>query len=506
MLKPTDRSVSAALSIEGSNATRLGQIISPKLAAHPDESGFITLGDPHDAFAARVFLAQKAERTLDVQYYIWRQDLTGTLLFEALHAAADRGVRVRLLIDDNNTPGMDPLLAALDSHPNIEVRLFNPFAIRKPRWIGYLTDFSRLNRRMHNKSFTADNQVTIVGGRNVGDEYFGAADGELFADIDLLTVGPVVRDVSTDFDRYWACDSSYPVAALFGPIAPAQLDALATRAKAIERDPAAREYVEAMRESDLSRSMDSGNLDLEWAQAQLVSDHPRKGLGMAESDQLLTHEIAQIVGRPTRALDLISPYFVPTASGARALVRLARSGVNLQILTNSLDATDVAAVHSGYAKWRPMLLKAGVRLYEMKRSAPKSRKHWKDRKIRKLRRNWKSGPFGASGTSLHAKTFAVDGERVFVGSFNFDPRSAKLNTEMGLIIASPALASRISDTFRTRIPDESYELGLSDKGKLRWIERLPDGARTEYQVEPKAGIFRRITVRLMALLPIESLL
>ena len=175
-----------------------------------------------DAFAARARLAEIAERSLDVQYYIWEKDMTGTLLFEALHAAADRGVRVRLLLDDNNTSGLDPVLAALDSHPNIEVRLFNPFVIRKPR-IGYLTDFFRANRRMHNKSFTADNQVTIIGGRNIGDEYFGAAEGSLFVDLDVMAVGPIVHEVSNDFDRYWACASSYPLDRIVRPVDPAKL-------------------------------------------------------------------------------------------------------------------------------------------------------------------------------------------------------------------------------------------------------------------------------------------
>jgi len=195
--------------------TRLGKSITPLLATHPGLSGIYALPDSRDAFAARARLAEVAERTLDVQYYIWENDMTGTLLFEALHAAADRGVRVRLLLDDNTTQGLDPMLAALDSHPTIEVRLFNPFVIRKPR-IGYLTDFSRANRRMHNKSFTADNQVTIIGGSNIGDEYFGAAaKGSLFVDLDVMAVGPIVTEVSKDFDRYWASASSYPLDRIF---------------------------------------------------------------------------------------------------------------------------------------------------------------------------------------------------------------------------------------------------------------------------------------------------
>lgn len=204
-----NRATSMALFDTG--ATRLGQAISPLVEAHPGMSGIFPLADARDAFAARALLARAAERTLDLQYYIWHADMSGTLLFNAIRDAADRGVRVRLLLDDHGTSGVDTELAALDAHPDIEIRLFNPFVIRKPRAINYLTDFFRLNRRMHNKSFTADNQATIIGGRNTGDEYFGASDGLLYVDLDVMAVGPVVSEVSKDFDRYWASESSYPV-------------------------------------------------------------------------------------------------------------------------------------------------------------------------------------------------------------------------------------------------------------------------------------------------------
>ena len=240
--------------------TRLGKAIEPRVAAHPATSGIYPLLDGGDAFAARILLAQAAERSLDVQYYIWRNDRTGALLFEALRAAAERGVRVRLLLDDNNTAELDVVLAALDAHPNIEVRLFNPFASRSRRLLGHLTDFSRLNRRMHNKSFTADSQATIVGGRNVGDEYFDATDGVLFADLDVLAVGPVVRDVAADFDRYWAAESSYPAGRLFGTIGGASLDAVQAKAASVAADPAARRYADALRASDFVRDLLAGTL------------------------------------------------------------------------------------------------------------------------------------------------------------------------------------------------------------------------------------------------------
>src|ERR1700720_1537138 len=267
--------------------TRLGRAISPMVAAHPGVSGIYPLPDARDAFAARALLAQGSERTLDVQYYIWRNDMSGTLLFEALRSAADRGVRVRLLLDDNDTSGLDTLLAALNSHPNIEVRLFNPFVIREPRWIGYVTDFFRLNRRMHNKSFTADNQATIVGGRNVGDEYFAATEGVLFVDLDVMAVGPVVTEVSKEFDRYWASGSSYPVECLLPTVDPATIAELTSSARRVERDPAAVGYMNALRNLSFVHEMDQGSLVLDWSATRMISDDPGKGLGLAAPETFL---------------------------------------------------------------------------------------------------------------------------------------------------------------------------------------------------------------------------
>ncbi|NYT63776.1 phospholipase D family protein [Alcaligenaceae bacterium] len=487
------RSASQALANEVSMATPLGKAISPLAAAHPGKSGIAPLANPLDAFAARALLAEAAVSTLDVQYYIWHKDLTGTLLFQALHAAADRGVHVRLLLDDNNTPGLDATLAALDSHPNIEVRLFNPFVIRSQRWIGYVTDFSRLNRRMHNKSFTADNQITIVGGRNIGDEYFGATDGVLFADLDVAAVGPVVKDVSEDFDRYWNSQSSYPVNLLLPKADPAKLAALAADANTLEHNPRAKAYVQALHDSSLVRDLTNGTLELEWAPTHMVSDDPRKGLGQVPPKQLLIHGLDQIIGKPESELTLVSPYFVPGATGVKGFVAMAQRGVKIGILTNSLDATDVAAVHAGYAKRRKPLLKAGIELYEMKRTPSSPRK------------SKGTGRFGSSGSSLHAKTFSVDGKRIFVGSFNFDPRSAKLNTELGFVIDSPSLAQNIQSVFHDEVLDIAYQVHLSDSGHLYWTEQRRDGT-IRYDTEPNASFWRRASVSFLSHLPIDWLL
>jgi putative cardiolipin synthase len=474
--------------------TRLGRGVASLVAAHAGTAGIHLLPDPRDAFAARMLLAEAAETSLDIQYYIWRGDLTGTLLFEALHAAADRGVRVRLLLDDNNTSGLDTQIAALDAHPNIEVRLFNPFVMRRARALGFLTDFSRLNRRMHNKSFTADNHVTVIGGRNIGDEYFGAApEGSLvFADLDVLAVGPVVQDVSTEFDRYWASGSAYPAERIVPAVAPGMLDQLQTAAARIEHDPRAAAYEKAIRESPIVRQVLDRTLPFEWAPTRMVSDDPAKGLGAAPSKALLPKQLRAVIGDPVESLDVVSPYFVPTAAGVESFVAMAQRGVRVRILVNSLAATDVDAVHSGYAKRRKALLEGGISLYEMALTSAKNDGR-------------SAGPFGSSASSLHAKTFSVDGARVFVGSFNFDPRSMNLNTELGFVIESAPLASRIADTLGKSVAATAYQVHLTDDGNLYWT-RLVDGQLARYDVEPGTSVWQRAAVWLMSLLPLEPLL
>ncbi|HTH61089.1 MAG TPA: phospholipase D family protein [Paraburkholderia sp.] len=491
------RTTTVALSPAEAASTPLGKAVADRTAQHPGLSGIDPLTDAHGAFAARMELARAAARTLDVQYYIWRDDLTGTLLLEALHEAADRGVRVRLLLDDNGIPSsLDRTLAALDAHPNIEVRLFNPFVIRRPKLLGFITDFSRANRRMHNKSFTADSTATIVGGRNIGDEYFDATDGVVFADLDVLAVGPIASDVSNDFDRYWASASSYPVDRILPAAKADELDLLARRAQAIRDDLNAIAYMNAIRDTPDVRQLLDGNLPFEWAKTVMVSDDPAKGLGQAAKEAKILPQLQAILGRPARELDLVSPYFVPAKDGTAYFSGLAKSGVTVRVLTNSLEATDVTAVHAGYERRRPALLRAGVNLYEMKRQPVVNAA---------AKREERAGPFGSSGSSLHAKTFAVDGERVFVGSLNFDPRSANLNTELGFVIDSPELAKRIESSFWKVVPQLAYEVRLDDAGHVYWIAHRGDQT-VRYDTEPNTTWSTRLGVWFFSILPIEWLL
>ena len=463
----------------------------PRVRLHPGKSGIVELRDGREAFAARALLADAAERTLDIQYYIWRNDMSGTLLLDALRRAAVRGVRIRLLLDDNNTAGLDTLIVALDAHPEIEVRLFNPFTLRRWRVLNYFTDFARLNRRMHNKTFTADNQVTIVGGRNVGDEYFDAHQEFSFVDLDVLAIGPVVNDVSLDFERYWQSASSYPAESILPKADRASVRKVAAAAEAVTQSPASMAYVRALETSLFVHDLLTGTLGYRWAKTHLVSDDPAKGLGQRGLRGTLLQRLEEVLGTPQRELQLISPYLVPTREGAETLAKLARQGVKITILTNSLEATDVAAVHAGYAKRRRHLLANGITIYELMRMT--THRTRSDRKLT-----------GSSGSSLHAKTFSVDRARVFVGSFNLDPRSAALNTEMGFVMECAELAEDIAG-LANRLPERCYLVRLRTDGRLEWVE-MRDDAEIVHTREPGAPSWRRSLVSLLALLPIEWLL
>ena len=476
-------------------STRLGRAVAPGVAANPGMTGIHPLPNPQDAFAARVVLAGAAEKSIDAQYFLWHGDQVGTLLFEAIWRAAGRGVRVRLLIDDVNTAGLDDALAALDAHPGIEVRLYNPFSQRSARGLNFLADFTRLNHRMHNKSFTVDNQASIVGGRNIANEYFGAGPGLGFADLDVTAIGSAVRDVSRAFDLYWNSASAYPAAAFVGAPGPDGAAALEARFTANRADPVSIAYIEAVRASPLVRDLLDARLALEWTNATVVHDDPAKTLDTTQrTDVLLFPALVRTMGQPQHTLDLVSPYFVPGTQGAAALAKLASGGVKVRLLTNSLAATDESAVHAGYAKHRQTLLKAGVHIFELMPTAAKNTLEH-------------TGRFGVSSSSaLHAKTFSVDNRRIFVGSFNFDLRSARLNTEMGLVIDSAVLARKQGEFFDGTVPRIAYEVRLAPDGeKLQWIERTDSGEK-HYDTDPATSWFLRAKVNMLSVLPIDWLL
>jgi putative cardiolipin synthase len=486
-----DHPRTASRAYDRSRETYLSRQVVALEASHPDQSGFYLLDDGIDALSARLLLAKRAEQTIDAQYYFLLDDETSHVFLAQLLEAADRGVRVRLLLDDIQTKGYDRGMDAFDAHPNFEIRIFNPFARRKARELDFLTDFGRANRRMHNKSFTVDGVVTVVGGRNIGAEYFAAREDVNFTDLDLMGVGPVARDVGAAFDDYWNSEFALPVAALVEPQTgpDAGLDALRERAKTAVEEFKQTHYAEALRRTVLEQ-IDLEASELAWADYRVVYDAPEKaeGGGTGERDAL-TEPLAAAIAGGRSELFVTSPYFVPLAGGVEYFQELRDRGVDVLIWTNSLGSTDVSAVHAGYAPYRKDLLEMGVQLYEARR----------DIRVSGARR----GGMAFSSASLHAKWFTIDREHLFVGSFNWDPRSIDINTEMGILIESPELAQQIVDATLEKFPRNSYRVQLNDKGRLRWTS--VEGDQTVvYKREPDASLWLRFTAGFLRLLPIRG--
>lgn len=501
---PGEEARSTAL--DPATVTRLSRTLATDLEQHPGKSGLLLLDSGLDAFIARALAADLAERTLDLQYYLVHDGLTTRVLLARILAAADRGVRVRLLIDDLYTTGKDANIAVLDGHPNIEVRVFNPFASRSwqlGRMFAFLTDGDRLNHRMHNKMFVADNQLAVVGGRNLGDEYYWAAGGTNFADMDLLAVGPVVPNVSASFDEYWNSPWAYRIRRLFtGHTDGGALERLRTQLAKELQAAAESEYAQRLKQADLVRYLGKGELPMVWADARVVYDRPRKVATKGQQPDPTVHigPLVRPVADSARSeLVIVSPYFIPGDAGVEYLKAMVARGVRVRILTNSLASNDVSAVHVGYARYREALLRAGVELHEM-RPALVGRNNARDSKLM----------IGSSSASLHTKAFVVDSAHVFVGSMNLDPRSAYLNTELGILVDSPELARQLLVVIGQQLlPRNSFRLKLAGpeggRQHLVWIGEEA-GQPVELTTEPKASWWRRTSTRLMGFFVPESML
>jgi putative cardiolipin synthase len=475
--------------------TTLEQWIASGAAANGGRSGFRLLPNGLDAFVARAILIELAERTLDLQYYIFHPDQTGSLVIDRLIAAADRGVRVRLLLDDWGTADKnDAAVQALDSHPNIEIKLFNPSMHRRGlgRLIELVLRFARVNRRMHNKQLIADNAAVVLGGRNIGDEYFSRAELD-FQDLDVLAVGPVAAQSSASFEAYWNSEFATPVSRI-APSTPDPAKSAAARRALGERctQLAGSQYGLALAESDLAVELRStgGALHLHWADARVIADPPEKlkKPSGTRSDAYLSGQISPFAQAVQSDMLVVSPYFVPGKEGLAFFTKQEQGGVNVRVLTNSLAATDVWLVHAGYMKYRRPLLENGVRIYELRPEAAGAKG-----------RRASGVTVGSSRASLHAKTFVFDRTSVFIGSVNLDPRSLEQNTEVGVLVQCPALAAEVASLFdHWASPAMSYQVTRGRDGGLEWT-----GGFTN---EPNAGFWRPLGAKLFSHLPIDSLI
>lgn len=495
-----------SVSLERTETTSLGRICESYTSEHAGLSGFSLLNEGRSAFLARASLADLAERSLDVQYFIWERDITGSILMERLIEAARRGVRVRILIDDFYAGGHDFGLRALDACPNIEVRIYNPFGKhllpKLGRTFELMVFFRRLNHRMHNKLFIVDNQVAIVGGRNIANSYFGADPAYNFRDFDLFSVGPVVKEISGSFDDFWNSDWAVPVRALY-----------ASRPSAHDVEEAygrLKLYIASHPEYPYKTPVDSSEsfdkvsricTGLIWAQAKVASDSP--GKSTKPGSQHITSMLKEFLRNARQEVLIVTPYLVPADLDIlkEKLTDLRSKGITVRILTNSLGSTDLLTTHAGYAKCRKLLVQCGVELYEMRPDAAS-------------RAIYTAGAAPASVMGLHGKAALVDRAYVFIGTFNFDQRSAHINTEVGLLIHSPELAREIASAVAVDLQGQNSwrvslasdcDPSLQSEGARDLVWIADEGGRRVCQAnEPSASSGRLLLRSLIGILPIES--
>jgi len=462
------------------------------------QSGFYLLSDNTDAFVARFALATIAEKTLDIQYYIIHNDASGQYLAYAILSAADRGVHVRILVDDINLSGRDSNFKMLSQHKNIEIRIFNPLSSRDWfRSIELLINLDRAGRRMHNKAFIADNTSAIIGGRNIGDEYFDARNNLNFVDLDLLTVGPIVTDITKSFNDYWESYWATPIEQLSKVrVVQKQLIKLRRNLKDKWHHAKNTDYFQSLKHSSFAQKITNKQIDFIWAEASLFYDRPEKiSKDAAEPTTHIGPQVMPYFNRAKDELIIATPYFVPGNRGVLWFKDKQKNGTNVKILTNSLAATDVIAVHAGYKKYRNQLVASNINMFELKPTAQAAQS-----KTNKLIE-------GSRHASLHAKYMVVDQQYVFVGSANIDPRSECLNTEIGIMVNSPELAKKTIALFnKSSSLESSYQLQINKAdNKMVWLTN-EKGNEFRYYQEPKASFIKKIAVFIISLLPVESLL
>jgi phosphatidylserine/phosphatidylglycerophosphate/cardiolipin synthase-like enzyme len=526
----------ASLAFHAPDETVLGQLVTARRqqAAARADSAFRLLDSVEVAFSSRLALIQGAQRSLDLQYYAVHADASTEVLLQGLRDAARRGVRVRLLLDDFNTVGADAQVLRLAFEPNVEIRLFNPLNGSRSsmlgRIIGSLHDVDRIQKRMHNKLFIADNALGITGGRNLGDAYFGGTETSYFVDLDVLAAGRVVRDMSASFDRYWNNDLAYPMQAL---VKPGELDALR---QPPEQAPAAQ--ADGGRGSQMVRPvvaapaptpgqvlpgvtatlvvaaerqpMDLKRVALTWAPAALMVDKPGKiGPDDDEVDagDTVVDGLLDLMGKARQEVLIISPYFVPGAEMMKVFSQARARGVRVRVLTNSLASNDAPAAHAGYARYRKALVAMGVELHEM-RASPGGAASGSG--LGSGLGGWGSGPAAggskgaASRASLHSKAVIIDRRLSIIGSMNLDLRSQLQNSEVALVIRSAALATQASRLVEATIGQNAYRLE-QEGTQLLW--RAPSGAPfPDERSEPEAGMRLRLLVRLLGPFAPEEML
>jgi cardiolipin synthase C len=477
-----EKSRSAAL--PNPETTTLGRLVT-SAESNKNLSGIRLLSSGEEALADLIALADHAEHTLDIQYYIIDQDQSGRTLLHHVRLAAERGVRVRILVDDLNTAGEDRRFLHLGEHANVEVRVFNPFpGGRFATWTRFLasaTDIRRINHRMHNKLFVADNALAITGGRNIGDQYFTRDEHNNFIDLDVVAAGAIVPELSASFDAFWNSKFAYPIASV---------------AKPVDDEPSSPPLIDtgtAASANWLRGELDAGKLQLTWVPATVLADGPAKIASETSPDEEVTiaNDLSALMRSAKQELIVISPYFVPGKEGMAMFAALVAQGVHIRILTNSLASTDSPLVHNGYSRYRVQLLKLGIELSEVRPRLGQKRARFH--------------PFRSAHASLHAKAVVIDQKTVFIGSMNMDARSAHTNSELGLVMRSPEIARQVTSLLDDISADGSYKLELIDGKKIQWSSG-EQGAEKTWTTDPETTRMQRFLLKACSPFAPEELL
>lgn len=437
--------------------TTLGKSLADGIAANPGLSAFYPLTQGMDALGVRLRLAEQAEKSIDLQYFLMKDDTAGAVITNALLKAADRGVRIRFLIDDVFTTFPDRYFLLLNQHPNINIRIFNPVSRSGFSILNFVGQFSQANRRMHNKSFTVDNLISVVGGRNIGDEYFELKTDSVFVDFDVLAMGPITVDISSSFDEYWNHSRAVPISQFIKPQKKEDLDAIRADINEELNDIYDTVYERALN-SRLLQDLIADQQPLFVAPARVLVDSPDKLTNKIDkTHNQLANDLLEVLLSAEEEAIFISPYYVPGDSGVQLIRDLVAKGVRVIIITNSLASTNHVAVHSAYARYRKAVIRAGAELYEARANA-----------AQEITGNTESPDL----LTLHTKAFFFDRRKIFVGSLNLDPRSIDINAEMGLLIDSEAMVGSLIQSIESRLPTITYRVRENDKGNLEWHGRI----------------------------------
>jgi putative cardiolipin synthase len=479
----------SSVTITNTGDTALGKYVADWVASNEGLSGFFPLRQGMDALGVRLRLAERAEKSIDLQYLLMKDDTAGAVMTNALLKAADRGVRVRFLIDDIFTTVPDRNFLLMNQHPNIEIRIFNPISRRGIPFFNFIGNFNQANRRMHNKSFTVDNSISVVGGRNIADEYFELQTDVVFVDFDVLALGPSVADISKSFDEYWNHSRAVPIDQFTS--SPEKEDLETIRAKIGDKlDNLYGTVYEKALNSQLLQDLISGRQSLFAAPARVIADRPDKLIHkIDEAHMLLAKDLRDVILNAKTEVILISPYYVPGKNGVQLVRDLVAKGVRVVIVTNSLASNNHIPVHSAYARYRKAVIKAGAELYEARANAARELTGSKD---------------GPEVLTLHAKTYFIDQRKMFVGSLNLDPRSIEINAEMGLLIYSKALVESLLKGVNEHLATLTYRVLEDDKGQLEWHGWINNRDVIETK-EPLTSWWRRFKAWFMKIAPESQL-